>query len=73
MRMLRLPEVIEITGLSRMTIYRREAEGEFPKRRRLGRNAVGWVAEEVDQWIQSRPVAATSTSPVAVFNSLPPP
>jgi prophage regulatory protein len=73
MRILRLPEVIEVTGLSRMTIYRREAQGEFPKRRRLGRNAVGWVAEEVDQWIQSRPAAETSNGPMTLFNSLPAP
>jgi prophage regulatory protein len=71
MRILRLPEVIEITGLSRMTIYRREAQGEFPKRRRLGKNAVGWGAEEVEQWIRSCPAAEQSKSAVALFDSLP--
>jgi prophage regulatory protein len=73
MKILRLPEVIEVTGLSRMTIYRREAQGEFPKRRRLGRNAVGWVQEEVEDWIQSRPEAGEVKSAVSIFNSLPTP
>lgn len=71
MRILRLPEVIEITGLSRMTIYRKEAAGEFPKRRRLGRNAIGWLDQEVEMWIQSCPTAQEPKSPVAAFNSLP--
>jgi prophage regulatory protein len=73
MKILRLPQVIEVTGLSRMTIYRKEAQGEFPKRRRLGRNAVGWVEEEVENWIQSRPEAGEPKSAVATFNSLPTP
>lgn len=73
MKILRLPEVIAVTGLSRMSIYRKEAAAEFPKRRRLGPNAVGWVEEEVTTWIQSRPAVAEPKSALAVFNSLPPP
>jgi len=69
MKVLRLPEVVEVTGLSRMTIYRKEAVGEFPKRRQLGRNAVGWLDEEVALWIQSRPACDAPKSPVAVFNA----
>src|SRR5687767_1259580 len=57
--MLRLPEVIEATGLSRPTIYRLERKGEFPKRRRLGVNSVGWVEEELAVWIRGRPTLAT--------------
>ena len=51
MKMLRLPEVLEATGLSRATVYRLEKKGEFPKRRRLGVNSVGWVEEEVTLWV----------------------
>ena len=35
-RMVRLPEVLEITGLSRTTIWRRERDGSFPPPIRLG-------------------------------------
>lgn len=73
MKVLRLPEVIDMTGLSRMTIYRKEAQGEFPKRRSLGRNAVGWLEEEINDWIQARPAAKTLKSDITVFNSLPVP
>ena len=57
MKMLRLPEVIDATGLSRMTIYRMEARQEFPKRKRLGVHSVGWLEEDVLTWIAGRPEA----------------
>jgi predicted DNA-binding transcriptional regulator AlpA len=52
---LRLPQVLQGTGLSKATIARREAEGLFPARRRLRGRAVGWLASEVDMdtWIAS--------------------
>ncbi len=56
-RMLRLPKVVERTGLSQTTLWRRERAGEFPKRRRLGPNAVGWMESEVDEWLEALPVA----------------
>jgi len=37
MKMLRLPQVIAATGLSRMTVYRLLARNEFPQQRQLGR------------------------------------
>jgi prophage regulatory protein len=52
-RILRLPQVLQRTGLSKATIARREAEGLFPTRRRLRGRAVGWLASEVDSWIAS--------------------
>lgn len=64
-RMLRLPEVVERTGLSQTTLWRRERDGEFPKRRRLGPNAVGWMESEVNEWFRGLPVAAEEPSPDA--------
>ena len=58
MRFLRIDEVIDKVGLSRPTIWRLERAGEFPRRRQLGRNSVGWVEEEVEKWMQSRVVVA---------------
>ena len=40
-RILRLPQVLEVTGLSRSTIYLRMADGSFPKQVSLGGRAVG--------------------------------
>jgi prophage regulatory protein len=43
MRLLRIQEVMRLTGLSRMTIYRFEKGGNFPKRRQIGKNSVRWL------------------------------
>ena len=50
----RLPEVIARTGLSRSTIYNLIQKGEFPSQINLGPRAVGWVENEIDDWIEER-------------------
>lgn len=47
-------QVEQMTTLSRSTIYKRMAEGTFPKAVRLGSNSVGWLACEVQAWIRAR-------------------
>ena len=55
-RILRIPQVVELTGLSRSSIMRRVRRGAFPARRYLGsRMAVGFLASEVTGWIESQP------------------
>jgi prophage regulatory protein len=51
---LRLAEVIRMTGLSRSTIYNRIAQGEFPHQVSLGGRAIGWLKGEVEDWINDR-------------------
>ena len=50
----RLPEVLRQTGLSRSTIYEMISRGEFPRQVKLGRRAVGWMANDVQDWIHSK-------------------
>lgn len=54
MRIIRLKEVIESTGLARSTIYKYITEGVFPKPVSLGDRCVGWVDNEVHDWILAR-------------------
>ncbi len=54
MRIIRLKEVIESTGLARSTIYKYIGDGAFPKPVSLGDRCVGWVYEEVQDWILDR-------------------
>ena len=54
MRFMRLTEVIKDTGLGRSSIYKRIAQGEFPKPVPLGGRTVGWVSDEVEAWILER-------------------
>jgi len=53
-KILRLPIVKSLTGLSRSTIYMRISKGSFPKQLELGDRAVGWVESEILGWINDR-------------------
>ena len=50
----RLPEVMARTGLSRSSIYDKMGKDEFPLRINLGPRAVGWIADEVVDWINQQ-------------------
>ncbi len=54
LRLIRLREVMERTGLSRSTIYDRMFNDEFPKQVSLGPRSVGWVEMEIENWIACR-------------------
>lgn len=54
MRIIRLKEVIDSTGLARSTIYKFIALETFPKPVSLGGRCVGWVESEVHDWILAR-------------------
>lgn len=54
-QILRLPAVKKRTGLSKSALYKRIAEGTFPKPVGLGSRAVGWPESQVDAWIESLP------------------
>lgn len=60
-KLLRLPQVIEKTGLSRSTLYSRIKVNAFPRPISLnpaGRGAVAWPFAEVEKWITERIEAA---------------
>ena len=54
-RMLRVPEVLARTGLSRTTIWRRIRAGTFPAPIELGENSIGWPASAITAWLAERP------------------
>jgi len=57
-RILRLKEVIRITGLPRSTIYSEISKGNFPRQIKLtGNRSVGWRKDLIDNWIKSREFA----------------
>ena len=53
-KVLRLTEVCDRTGLSKSSIYKKMQELNFPQSIALGARAVGWLEEEIEQWIQTR-------------------
>ena len=53
-RIIRLPGVLRITGVSKTSLYRWCATGLFPRPIQLGPNIVGWRESEVREWLESR-------------------
>ena len=51
LRFIRFATVRDRTGLSRSTIWRLERQGAFPKHRRISTNAVGWLEQEINEWV----------------------
>jgi prophage regulatory protein len=51
---LRRREVEARTGLSRSTIYLKISQKQFPAPIKLGDRAVGFLAAEIDRWLQER-------------------
>jgi len=56
MKLIRLPETLAKTGLSRTRLYESVSAGTFPKPAKLGPNAraIGFVESEIEDWIAER-------------------
>ena len=54
-RLLRLPAVLERTGLGRSALYDLMAAGRFPRPLQIGARAVAWREDEIEEWIRTRP------------------
>ena len=55
-------EITKLIPYSQNHLRRLEAQGNFPKRIRIGANRVAWLREEIDRWIEAR-VAARNGGP----------
>lgn len=53
-RIMRLPEVSNLTGLPRSSIYAKIDAGQFPEPIGLGSRSVGWLSDEVQKWLSDR-------------------
>lgn len=49
--LIRIKEVISMTGLSRSSIYTYKNKGEFPSPIQLSSRSVAWVRVDVEKWI----------------------
>lgn len=54
MKIIRLKQVMDVTGLARSTIYKHIADGVFPGAIPLGGRSVGWLESEIQDWIAAR-------------------
>lgn len=53
-KLLRLPEVRELTQRSTTRIYADMAEGRFPRPIRIGPRAVAWSLRSLEAWLAER-------------------
>jgi prophage regulatory protein len=56
-RIVRRKEALARVGVSEATAWRLSRAGQFPKARRIGVRAVGYLEDEITAWIASRQVA----------------
>lgn len=50
-RLLRIPDVMALTGLPKSTIYLKVKNKDFPTQVQIGARSVAWVESEVNDWI----------------------
>jgi prophage regulatory protein len=55
-QVIRMPEVVKTTSLSKSTIYDLIKANKFPRPKRIGKRAVGWLADDIKSWIKNRPL-----------------
>jgi prophage regulatory protein len=58
-RLLRLPAVLELVGLSEPTLYEQMAAGTFPKGIKIAKRAVAWREDHLIAWLASREAMST--------------
>ena len=54
MKFIKLKDVMNLTSLSRATIYRYIAQQQFPKQVVLSARAVVWRESEIIEWIEEK-------------------
>ena len=52
-RILRINSVLERTGLTRSTLYRKVERGEFPKQVKIAQRCAGWRESAVKEWLKN--------------------
>lgn len=53
-RFIKLPEVMNKTGLGQSSIYRKMNTGDFPRSIQLNKNNIVWLESEVNAWMQAQ-------------------
>jgi len=52
-RILRINAVLDRTGLSRSTLYRKIQTGSFPRQVKIAARCAGWRESAVDAWMRN--------------------
>jgi prophage regulatory protein len=52
-RIIRIKAVLERTGLSRSTLYRKVQDGTFPRQLKLSERCAGWRESSINAWLRN--------------------
>jgi prophage regulatory protein len=55
---IRLRDVMKLTGLKRSSLYSAIQKADFPKQVSIGARSVGWISTEVEAWVGKRIAAS---------------
>ena len=61
--LMRLPEVIKLTGFRRSQIYRLVNIGEFPKQVKISSKSVAWLESELEEWMDKKIQESRNNTP----------
>jgi prophage regulatory protein len=53
-KLLRLPQVLDLVGVSRSQLYKLISQGRFPSQCHIGDRISVWVSSEVEAWIMDQ-------------------
>jgi prophage regulatory protein len=51
---LRLPQVLARTGLSRSVLYGLMRQGAFPRPIKIAKRSVGWLTSQLNDWLEAQ-------------------
>ncbi|WP_066684760.1 helix-turn-helix transcriptional regulator [Sphingomonas sp. CCH18-H6] len=63
-RILRIKAVLDRTGLSRATLYRKMQDGTFPKNIRISSRCAGWRESAIREWMKNPMFYGVTDRPV---------
>ena len=52
--MIRLPAVLQATGLNKTRLYALQRNGRFPRGVKISERAVAWPVRDIQDWIAAR-------------------
>jgi prophage regulatory protein len=52
-RILRIKTVLDRTGLSRSTLYRKISQGTFPPQMKISQRCAGWRSSAISAWLNN--------------------
>ena len=61
-KLIKLPQVTEITTLKRSTVYERVKAGTFPAPLKVGARGSAWDSDEISTWLDKLPRAGLRAS-----------